>query len=516
MAHGDLAQAAAVLGAAGSAASLLARDRRSVLFAGLCALLTAEITLALGLIPAHDLRRLTSPLLLAAFVGATCVVIALAVLLVRHPALTAPLLLVAAPFRVPVDLGDQHAFLLLPLYGVLAAAGLAFIIRTAGGGPLRTAPWLLAVPAATFIALSGISLLWSRDLEQGSIELLFFLLPFAALIAVVAGSPLPGWEPRVLATILVGLTAVFALIGIYQRLTHTLFYAPTLELSNTYTSFFRVSAVFKDPSIYGRYLAIGIALVLIAHWIGGLRLTVAAPVLVLLSIGLWLSYSQSSMAALFIVAVAITIVVGDRTARRAVAVFGVVSAVLVGALVLSHANGASAQRLTSDRSRLVDVTWVVIRHHPLVGVGVGGQPRASRDEAAQGSKIPSRNRSHTTPLTVVAELGGLGAAAYLLFIAAAAKLFYEAARRRLALGIGLGAVFLILLIHSLFYAGFFEDPLTWGTLAVAAAACGTSARRLPADDLKPLANPDDDGRRERTNVAGVVAPGEPQAVPPRR
>jgi hypothetical protein len=38
------------------------------------------------------------------------------------------------------------------------------------------------------------------------------------------------------------------------------------------------------------------------------------------------------------------------------------------------------------------------------------------------------------------------------------------------LGLGLAAVFLTLLIHSLFYAGFFEDPITWGVLAVAAAA----------------------------------------------
>ena len=39
-----------------------------------------------------------------------------------------------------------------------------------------------------------------------------------------------------------------------------------------------------------------------------------------------------------------------------------------------------------------------------------------------------------------------------------------------ALGLGLSAVGLMLLVHSLFYAGFFEDPLTWGVLAVSAGA----------------------------------------------
>jgi len=37
------------------------------------------------------------------------------------------------------------------------------------------------------------------------------------------------------------------------------------------------------------------------------------------------------------------------------------------------------------------------------------------------------------------------------------------------LGTALAAVLLALFVHSLLYAGFFEDPLTWGVLGVAAA-----------------------------------------------
>jgi len=48
-------------------------------------------------------------------------------------------------------------------------------------------------------------------------------------------------------------------------------------------------------------------------------------------------------------------------------------------------------------------------------------------------------------------------------------------RRDRALGIGLGAVFLVLFVHSLFYAGFFEDPLTWGVLGVAGAVLAVPA-----------------------------------------
>jgi hypothetical protein len=48
-------------------------------------------------------------------------------------------------------------------------------------------------------------------------------------------------------------------------------------------------------------------------------------------------------------------------------------------------------------------------------------------------------------------------------------------RRDRALGLSLLAVFTILVVHSLAYSGFFEDPLTWGALGLAAA----SLRLLP-------------------------------------
>ena len=60
----------------------------------------------------------------------------------RRPALMPIALLLAAPFRIPVNLGSQHAFLLLPFYGVLAAAALAFCWRL-----VRAEPRLGRLPA---------------------------------------------------------------------------------------------------------------------------------------------------------------------------------------------------------------------------------------------------------------------------------------------------------------------------------------------------------------------------------
>lgn len=114
----------------------------------------------------------------------------------------------------------------------------------------------------------------------------------------------------------------------------------------------------------------------------------------------------------------------------------------------------------------------MIRHHPIVGVGVGSQPLASQAYTAKHA-IASRNASHTTPLTVASELGIVGLLVYTAFLVAAAQLLIATVRRNRPLGLGLTAVFGAVFVHALFYSGFFEDPIMWGTLAVAAAALAT-------------------------------------------
>jgi hypothetical protein len=77
------------------------------------------------------------------------------------------------------------------------------------------------------------------------------------------------------------------------------------------------------------------------------------------------------------------------------------------------------------------------------------------------------------PLTVASELGIVGLALVAWLLTVLTRLALAAGGRRperLALGLGLLAI----LVHSLFYAAFFEDPLTWGlaALLVACAAPG--------------------------------------------
>jgi hypothetical protein len=474
MPHTDLAYAAAALGALACAAVLLGRHRAIVL-SGLALLAVAEGGLAVALVPGHDLSRLgATPAHIGGVAVAVLVVLALAAALVRYPGVSPVLLLLAAPFRISLDLGSQHAMLLLPLYAVLAAAVLAFAWTLARGGPSPRIPLSLAAPSAALLGLYALSLLWAKDVHAGSIELLSFLFPFAALVTVVARGPCPDWLPRVLGITLVGEAAAFAAVGLWQEASHRVFFSRSLEVSNTYTTFFRTNSLFYDPNIYGRHLVLAIGVLVVVLWRRRLSFPLAAALIAFLWAGLYFSYSQSSLAALFVAVLAITFVAGDHRARRMIAVAAATFALVGTGLVAADVKGQSLRHLTSGRSHLISVTLDVFRSHPLAGVGVGSQPLASAQERKSGGAA-RRNASHTTPLTVAAELGIVGLAAYLAWLAGAAVTLRRAWRRDSAIAIAFATVFGILLAHSLSYSSFFEDPITWGVVAIAAAFAARSA-----------------------------------------
>ena len=477
----ELAEAAAVLGALAAPLLLLARDRL-VLLAGVALLAAAEIGLALALVPDQLGDIVGSPARLAAAALGLVAVAALAVAFARWPAAMPVTLLAAAPIRIPVELGDEEAFLLLPLYAVLAAAVLALLLRLFRGAELGPLPLLVAVPAAAFVEIGGLSLLWSRDLREGAIELFFFLFPFAALLVVVAQTLLRGLLTRLLAAVLIVETAALAAIGLWQQWTHTLFFADDLQFANAYTSFFRVTSLFSDSSIYGRYLAVGIAVTLVLLWLERIRLAVGLPVLAVLLAGLYFSHSQSSFVALFAAVLLVGLVAGDRRARLVVAATAVAAILATAAVFAVVTWDESSRRATSGRLPLVSLTLPVFADYPVAGVGIGAQARASsRLEGARERK--RRNVSHTTPLTVAAELGLLGLAAYAAFLFGAVRGAFLAMRRTRALGLSLLVAFTVLVVHSLFYSGFFEDPLTWGVLGLTAACL--SLRTAHAAEPEP-------------------------------
>jgi hypothetical protein len=470
MEHTDAAQVAALLGAMGAVLVLVPRDRFLPLV-GLALLGVGSAGLGRSLVGDDDLERIVrEPAGLALAGVAIAAAVLAAVPLVRWPEIVPLVLLAAAPFRVPVTVGDEEAFLLLPFYFALTAAMLALAYRVLRGSRPAPPPFLLALPLAAFVTFTAISFLWTWDPRQGGIVLAFFVFPFTAAFAILARTPLASWLSRGLLATLVALGTVFAAIGLWQAQTRTVFFARDVEVANAYTSFFRVTSLFKDPSLYGRYLVVPIAVLLVVILIRRGRTVdwVAASALVaFLFWGLYYSYSQSSFVALFVVTFAVALLGVGRRLRLVLLVCAAVAVVGAAAYAAYAIEGRSAQEATSGRSRLVGVTLDAFAARPIAGVGVGGQPKASAEESGRGS--PSRNASHTTPLTVLADGGLIGFSLYVWLLGAAGWALLLVTRQDRALGLGLALVLLALFVHSLLYAGFFEDPLTWGVLGVAAA-----------------------------------------------
>ena len=493
MEHADTAQLAALGGALGAVLSLLAGGRyaRAMLLAGLALLAAAELGLAWAL-GGGPLDRLSGASGAAAIAVGALALGAAAALFVRRPSFVPIAVLIAAPLRPPLSF-DSSATLfvqiaddgrlgrLLPLYFVLAAAAAALGWRTLRGREIRALPREIALPAAAFLAFACCSLLWADDVEAGTNLLLFFTLPFAALVATIAHADFPSWAPRALAATGIALASVFAAVGLWQAATHELFfYAPNLAVSNANRDYFRVTSLFGDPSLYGRHvvLGIGLALTLLAtrRW----RTWPLIALLLLMWAGLLFSYSQSSMVALLVITLALAVATGDRRVRQAVVLLAAAAVVAAsGYVAVQVADGSSLNRITSDRTERVEDATRVIEKHPLVGVGIGGQPRASRRLA--GSERPTPNFvSHTTPLTVFAELGAVGLLLYAWLLVGGTRLILGLRRRDEALGLALGTAFLGLFVHALFYSGFLEDPLTWLVVGIAAAYCAHPARATAA------------------------------------
>jgi hypothetical protein len=483
MDHDLLAQLGAAAGVLGSVLLLVARSR-SLFLAGLVLLAAAGLGLGRSLTSGTSIDRFTTTPAIAAGALAAVALVLGAAFFVRWPSTLIPIAAAVAPFRPPLDFGENHRFLvaiatdgrigrLVPLYLVLATAALAAAFRTLREDGVAALPTELAYPAAFFTGLVGTSLWWTYDLPAGTNLLLFFVFPMALLVALAGRAPVRPWLAKSLFVVAVVVTSIFAAIGLWQAHAKELFFStPRVEIGNVYADFFRVTSLFNDPSLYGRHVVVGITVVLVAMWARRLGVVAAAALVAFLFAGLFFSYSQSSMTALAVTAVAVVLLLGDRMAKRVVITVTILLALVGSTAVAASVHGQSVGRITSDRSRRVDVTAEVFFRHPLVGVGIGGHPEASVEISKR--PLPKADYvSHTTPLTIASELGIVGLAAYVALLAGAALLFLRVSRIDEALGVGLGAVFLALFVHSLFYGGFFEDPLAWLALAIGAAVVVT-------------------------------------------
>ena len=486
------AQAASVVGTAGLAALLLAPGRWHRL-AGLGAWAVGSGVLALYLLPDLSTFRLV-----AGAVGGAVAAVVLAWALDRWPYLLAFATLACIPLRIPVDIGSDRVNLLLPLYAVVGGLALALAWSLVKGDARSRELGPVALPLAAFVVWTGLSMLWSDDVRRGAIFLAAFVLPFGLVAVGFARLP---WRGRWLTWLWAGLVAtalLYALVGGYQWVTRDVFWNPSVKVFNAYAPFFRVNSVFWDPSVYGRYLTVAVLASLAGILLGGARGWRVAglyAVVVATWLGLLLSFSQSSFVALAAGIVVAASVVWGRRALVALVALGLVTCAVLFAVPqlrddVVGKSRSGVNRVTSGRANLVGQGIRIALDHPVLGVGAGGFSREYAHRRGIVGKDPKRVASHTTPVTVAAEEGIVGLA-LLAWLVAAALL---ATLRGLGTGftsrvaLATGIVLLAIAVHSLFYAAFFEDPMTWALLGLV----GLSARvpkKPPPQQAKPALPP---------------------------
>jgi O-antigen ligase len=466
----ELARAGGVIGAAGLAVLFVAPSRVQRL-AALGAWALGALLLALYLAP-HGHR----PLLAAAAVVGLLLAAGGAAVFRRWPYVLPFAALACVPARFNVHVGSTEANLLVPMYAVVAAAALLLAWELVQGDQRARELGPVAWPLAAFVGWTGLSILWTGDLRQGAIELLFFFLPFGLLAVALARLR---WSRLITLGLLAELTAmavVFAVVGIYQYENRDIFWNPKLLVSNAFAPFYRVNSVFWDPSIYGRFLVVAIlACLVVVLFVRDRRLVLGATAAIaVIWAGLYFSYSQSSFAAL---AVGVIVAAVFAWGRRGLALAAVAAVIVVaGALAVPSVRhdvfgGGSGKSATSGRGKLVRRGLHIAVHHPVAGVGVGGFKHAYAELANLKGREPNAAASHTTPVTVAAEGGIVGFALYVwLLVAALALAFRRFARdvpglTALALGLAVTAI----AVHSLFYSAFFEDPTVWAAIGLAAA-----------------------------------------------
>jgi putative inorganic carbon (HCO3(-)) transporter len=490
---GPLPKAGIVAVALLGALVLLAGGRRVRALAMLGALVLAPVLLLsdiwsspqLRLVHRHPLEALVAGVVVVAVLAAAAALIA------RRPAVVAPLAAAALPFRVPIQAGAKTSNLLVPLYFVIAAGALAWLVpvlvgqfraraesraragaREAEGDGDRIGPaaavWVSRL-LALYIVLYGIQAVYSSDFENALQNMVFFYIPFTLLYRLLRQLDWSRELVRDCLRVTIALAIVFSLIGFFEYATKTIILDSKLVVANDLHTYFTVNSVFFDPDIFGRYLALVMILLAVSliydrpprEQIG------VTLVLALLWACLVLTLSRSSLGAL-LVGLAVLAALRWQPSRALVVAVVVVAA---GALVVVASpttfglnqgiNGAS-----SGRGGLVSGGLSLFGDRPVWGFGSGSF--ADEYKAHHRATATPLSASHTIPVTIAAEQGLIGELAYAAFVIAAILCLVRGARGD-PIRSAIAAAFVALIFHTLLYADFLEDPVTWVLLAVGVA-----------------------------------------------
>ncbi|MBS1863718.1 MAG: O-antigen ligase family protein [Actinobacteria bacterium] len=465
-----------------------------------------------------------------AVVVGVILVVALAYVFRRWPVALPLAVIGLLPFRIPLESGGESANLLVPLYVVIAAGVLAAVVSPDPPPGERRLAWLPKALAA-FVFLYALQALYSDEFSKALQEICFFMIPFTLVYGLLRevewDRRLLVWALGLIAAE----ATAFVVVGSVEYLSRSLFWNEAVIRSNEFHTYFRVNSMFWDPNIYGRYLSLVLVVVTaVMLWIrrpsGNPRARLAAPdtlrgasssvaqmavpfgrpasyprsvrpspaahadsrtdakerrafwtltaAMLVLWLGLAQTFSQSSFVALL---AGLAMLAALRWSWRwtlAVTIVGVIGGALV--VLLVGGKSITPDRLNVDfsgRGHLISGGAELFSERPLWGYGSGSFQHAYSDHH-KGEPVTI---SHTEPVTVAAEQGLIGLVVYVTLVLVAlwtmgAGLWARGPDRGpphvFIARTAVLAAFVALLVHTMAYAGFFQDPITWVLMAIGA------------------------------------------------
>ncbi len=343
--------------------------------------------------------------------------------------------------------------------------------------------------------LYAVQLSYADDPSQGLQNICFFYLPFSVLFSMLVRIE---WSARWLRSafaVLVIEALLFAIVAGYQYAAEDLLWNPDVMAANLFHPYFRVNSLFWDPNILGRYLAVAIAvlasLMLMTRSARTAWACLVASLLLLTAMSL--TFSQSAFLALL---AGLVVLAALRWSARWTLVLGGAAAVAAMVFVLAGGvsldfdfSGKSLDGETSGRGELIRGGVELGERSPALGLGSGSFSQEFQER--YGDEQAAASASHTEPVTIFAEQGAIGLIVYGALIATAiaallaglgpyapglrgfaaapglspprdASVFSAVAAARAAALTG----FIVMFVHSLSYAAFLTDPITWALLAL--------------------------------------------------
>jgi putative inorganic carbon (HCO3(-)) transporter len=497
-----------------AATTLLARAPRLRAAAMLGALVLSPMLLLADIWNSSQLRFVHHhplPSAVAAIV-ALVVLAAVAVALARRPAVFGFLAVLALPFRIPVTVSGNTSNLLVPLYFVVAAGALAWLvpvlrhpqqairprsrreepaarearIERSLHAPAPDPPLVrwVALGLSAMVVLYAIQAIYSSDFQTALQNMVFFYGPFALLFQLLRQEEWTLGRLRAALTLSIGLALIFAVIGFAEYATKRTFFNSALEASNNVHSYFVINSIFYDPNIFGRYLALVMILAAVSllyrrrrrAFVGIDEQVWIVAALAVLWACLVLTLSRSSIGAL-LVGLAVLAALRWRPSRALYVALGVIVLGVIIVVITPHTFGIEQgfNGFSGGRGGLIGGGAKLFADRPGWGFGSGSFVTEYRRHHHHATTLAA---SHTIPVTIAAEQGVIGLIVYVGLVVSALVLLLRGARQD-PVRSAVAAAFAALLFHTMFYADFLEDPTTWALLGIGA-ALGAAASRTTA------------------------------------